>query len=139
MSCRTLSGSKTWKNTKVTKAIVPATVASPSFGSGPGAQISTASVPAAITVLASRMRVRRCLLRIRSSAGRGLRFIASGLTGSTPRDMAGGPSMTRLTNRICRAVNGAPPDSPVSEAIRKVATKPRAVETWNRVNFTMLS
>ena len=47
--------------------------------------------------------------------------------------------MTRLTNRICRAVNGAPPAIPVIEATRKVSTKPKAVETWKRVNLTMLS
>ena len=50
--------------------------------------------------------------------------MASGLTGSTPSDIAGGPSMTRLTNRICSAVNGAPPAIPVIEATRKVMTKP---------------
>ena len=47
--------------------------------------------------------------------------------------------MTRLTNRICSAVNGAPPAMPVIEAIRKVSTKPSAVDSWNRTNLTMLS
>ena len=47
--------------------------------------------------------------------------------------------MTRLTKRICSAVNGAPSAIPITEATRNVRTKPRAVETWNRVNFTMLS
>ena len=65
--------------------------------------------------------------------------MASGLTGSTPSDIAGGPSMTRLTNRICSAVNGAPPAMPVIEATRKVMTKPSAVDSWNRTNLTMLS
>ena len=36
-SLRTLSRLNTWKNTKVTNAIVPATVGTPSCGSGPGA------------------------------------------------------------------------------------------------------
>jgi hypothetical protein len=36
-SLRTLSRLNTWKNTKVTKAIVPATVGTPNCGSGPGA------------------------------------------------------------------------------------------------------
>ena len=65
--------------------------------------------------------------------------MASGLTGSTPSDIAGGPSMTRLTNRICRAVNGAPPAMPVIDAARNVITKPRAVDSWNRTNLMMLS
>ena len=47
--------------------------------------------------------------------------------------------MTRLTNRICSAVNGAPPAMPVTDATRKVSTKPSAVDSWNRVNLTMLS
>ena len=82
-----------------------------------------------MTALASRIRISRVRVRIRSPAGRGGRSIASGATGSTPSDMAGGPSMTRLTKRICSAVNGAPPAMPVTEATRNVRTKPRAVET----------
>ena len=108
-------------------------------GAGPGAHTSTARVPAAITALASRIRSSRGRFRMRSSRGRGGRFIASALTGSTPIDIAGGPSMTRLTNRICSAVNGAPPAMPVSEATRNVSTKPSAVDTWKRVNLTMLA
>jgi hypothetical protein len=76
---------------------------------------------------------------MRSRAGRGGRRIASGLTGSTPSDIAGGPSITRLTNRICKAVNGAPPAMPMSDATRKVITKPSEVDSWNRTKLTMLS
>jgi hypothetical protein len=47
--------------------------------------------------------------------------------------------MTRLTNRICTAVKGAPPATPVIDAARKVMTNPSAVDSWRRVNFTMLS
>jgi hypothetical protein len=65
--------------------------------------------------------------------------MASWLTGSTPSDIAGGPSITRLTNRICSVVNGTPPETPVSDATRNVITKPSAVDTWNHVNLTMLS
>jgi hypothetical protein len=54
-------------------------------------------------------------------------------------DIAGRPSITRLTNRIWRAVNGAPPARPVGELTRNVVTKPKAVETWKRTNSTMLS
>lgn len=123
----------------MTNAIVPATVGTPSCASGPGAHTSTARVPAAITVLPSRIRSSRGRVRICSRRGRGGRLIASWLTGSTPSDIAGGPSMTRFTNRICTAVNGAPPAMPVTDATRKVSTKPSAVDSWNRANFTMLS
>ena len=92
-----------------------------------------------MTALASRIRSSRGRVRMRSPAGRGGRRIASGLTGSTPSDIAGGPSMTRLTNRICSAVNGAPPAMPVIDATRNVITKPSAVDSWNRTNLTMLS
>ena len=51
------------------------------------------------------------------------RRIASALTGSTPSDIAGGPSMTKLTKRICSAVKGAPPAMPVTDAVRNVRTK----------------
>jgi hypothetical protein len=37
VKCRTLSRLNTWKNTNVANAIVPATVASPNRGAGPGA------------------------------------------------------------------------------------------------------
>src|SRR5215210_1353878 len=73
-----------------------------------------------MTALASRIRTSRGRVRMRSWAGRGGRRMASGLTGSTPSDIAGGPSMTRLTNRICSAVNGAPPATPVIDAARNV-------------------
>jgi hypothetical protein len=139
VSCRTPSRLNVWKNTKVAKAIVPDTVATPSAAAGPGAQTRTADVPVAMTALLSRIRSSRARVRIGSRGPRGGLFIASRLTGSTPSDIAGGPSMTRLTNRICRAVNGTPPAIPVTEATRKVSTKPRAVDSWKRVNFTMLS
>jgi hypothetical protein len=64
-----LSKLNTWMNTKVTQAVVPATVGVPSVGSGPGAFASTARVPAAITALASRIRTSRGRVRIRSRAG----------------------------------------------------------------------
>lgn len=92
-----------------------------------------------MTMLASRIRSSRGRVRMRSRAGRGGRCMASGLTGSTPSDIAGGPSMARLTNKICSAVNGAPPAIPVTEATRKVITKPIEVDNWNRTNLTMLS
>lgn len=51
VGCRTMNRLKAWKNTKVTNAIVGATVACPGRASGPGAHARTASVPPAITAL----------------------------------------------------------------------------------------
>jgi hypothetical protein len=70
-SLRTLSRLNTWKNTNVTKAMVPATVGTPSLGSVPGAYANTTRVPAAMTALASRIRSRRGRVRMRSWAAAG--------------------------------------------------------------------
>jgi len=63
--------------------------------------------------------------------------MTAGEVGSTPSDSAGGPSMMRLTQRICSAVNGEPLAMPATAAVRKTSTKPSAVVSWNLTNLTM--
>ncbi len=74
---------------------------------------------------------------MRASRGRGGASMTPGRAGSTPRVMAGGPSMMMLIQRIWIAVNGV--DQPSRLAPSTVWMAPMLVESWKRTNFTRLS
>jgi hypothetical protein len=72
-----------------------------------------------------------------AAAARGLAAMMPCRTGSTPRVMAGGPSMMMFTQRIWIAVKGV--GKPSSGAPSTVRMAPMLVESWKRTNLTMLS
>ena len=138
-SLRTFRMLKNWKSTNVLKAMVPATVAVPASGSTPGASASTNRVPTAMITDENATAVQRCLVRIFSSIGRGLRFMMSESAWSRPSAIAGGPSMMMFTHRIAMAAKGLPLAMPKMDAARNNMAKPSVVLSWNRTNLTMLS
>lgn len=75
--------------------------------------------------------------RISAARGRGGSSIKPRRGGSSPRVMAGGPSMIMLIHRIWMAVNGA--GRSMSWVARTLNTAPMLVESWKCTKRTMLS
>ncbi len=100
-SARALKALNTWNRTKVVKASVSA-CASPRAS----AQWNSASVPAAITRPMRNSTVKRPPERILAPDRLGGSCMRPGRPGSTPRLMAGGPSMMMLIHKSWMAVNG---------------------------------
>ena len=119
--------------------IVPATDAVVAVASSPGARVKSNVVATAITSALRPTVTQRCLVRIGSSFGRGVRDITELPPWSTPNAIAGGPSMMMFTHKIAIAVNGLRSMIPVTEQARNTIAKPSVVLNWKRTNFTMLS
>ena len=99
----------------------------------------TASVPLDITTADSAITSQRARVSIGSLSGRGRRCMTSSDVESTPKLMAGGPSMIMFTHKIAIGVNGFPSAMPRIELTRNETENPRVVLSWKRTNFTMLS
>ena len=74
---------------------------------------------------------------MRVSLRRGGSSITPSREGSTPRLIAGGPSMMMLIHRIWIAVNGVGQPSRLAPSTVWIA--PILVDNWKRTNLTMLS
>ncbi len=132
-SARAFRALPSWKSTKVVNARVRASASFPR----PPAHARTPSVPAAMTSPVITRMPRRRTFRMAAPGRRGGASMAVGDGGSTPRAIAGGPSMMMLTQRIWMTVKGT--GSPSSGAPRSDPMAPRFVASWKRTKVTMLA
>jgi hypothetical protein len=133
-SARALKMLKNWNSTKVVKASVMALAGAHRRLHRPGVDGQRADRH-------GRAVERDAPQALRGEDGRLLAARRScmmpGRAGSTPRVMAGGPSMMMLTQRIWIAVKGVA--KPRKGAPSTVRMAPMLVESWKRTNLTMLS